>query len=336
MRQILKASQRATGLVKQILSFSRQQKQERKSLQLGPVIKEALKLLRSTLPSTIDIKEDIASELPDVLADPTQVHQVVMNLCTNAGHAMKGKPGQLRVRVEVLLVNSSSKPHPELKEAEYVRLSISDTGHGMNEETLKRIFEPFFTTKAPGEGTGLGLSVVHGIIKEHDGVIAVESEPGSGTTFTIYLPPLRSVTIAEKGGDEPIPAGKGERVLFVDDEVALGQVARKILIRLGYQPFVFSSSEAAWAAIQKAPHAYHIMITDLTMPVMTGIDLTRLVLKLRPSLPIVLVSGYTGMLTDDAMRQLGITELVHKPMDKRMLAVAVSRALNNTAKQERA
>ncbi len=335
LHQVLKASQRATGLVRQILSFSRQQKQERKSLQLGPVINEALKLLRSTLPSTIDIAEEISNELPDVLADPTQVHQVVMNLCTNAGHAMKGNPGRLCVRLQVLRVNSTSKLHPELKEAEYVQLLISDTGHGMNKETLKRIFEPFFTTKAPGEGTGLGLSVVHGIIKEHDGVIAVDSEPGRGTTFEIYLPALRSVSMMETGGDEGIPTGNGERVLFVDDEVALGQVANHVLNRLGYQPSIFNSSEAAWAAIQAAPDAYDIVVTDLTMPVMTGIDLARLVLKLRPSLPIVIVSGYTGTLTEDAVRQLGITGLVHKPMDKRALAFAVSRALNRAAKQEK-
>ncbi len=333
--EVLKASKRATNLVRQILSFSRQQTLERKHLQLTPVIKEVLKLLRATLPATINLQQSIEGDLPNVLADPTQIHQIVMNLCTNAAHAMRGKQGELRVKLEALqLATGQPKPHAELREGAYVRLTISDTGHGMNEATLKRIFEPFFTTKGPGEGTGLGLSVVHGIVKEHDGVITVQSEPGRGTTFAIYLPAQHTAETKEAKAETEIPQGNGERIIFVDDEAALGEVAQKMLRRLGYEPFVYSNSEAAWLAIQQKPADYDLVISDLTMPVLTGADLAKKVLNLRPELPVILTSGASGTWTSAEVQKIGIRELVAKPLNFKTLALVIHSALRERPRSD--
>jgi len=331
--QVLKASDRAANLVRQILSFSRQQKHERKNLQLAPIIKEALKLLRATLPSTIEIQKSIDGVMPAVLANPTQIHQVIMNLCTNAAHAMKGGHGRLSLNLDLLhLDDQLPRPHVELAPGDYVRLTIADTGHGMDEATLRRIFEPFFTTKGPGEGTGLGLSVVHGIIKEHDGVIAVDSVPGRGTTFTIYLPARAASLPVEAPVVEGISRGNGERVLFVDDEPTLGEVARKQMLRLGYLPVVFHSSEAAWEAFEQEPLAYDALISDLTMPALTGVDLARRVLAVRPTLPVILASGHNDTLTAAEMHAIGIRELLSKPIDHGALAHCLARALRPSAK----
>jgi PAS domain S-box-containing protein len=331
--EVLKASQRASTLVRQILAFSRQQQLKRSCVQISSVVKEVLKLLRATLPSTIAIEQGIAANLPDVLADVTQIHQVMMNLCTNAAHAMRGTQGRLRVQLDALhLPPEEPLPDALLAAGDYVRLIVSDTGHGMTAEILERIFEPFFTTKGPGEGTGLGLSVVHGIVKEHGGVIAVESEPGRGTTFTIYLP---AQPVSENKGNAnrvEIPKGNGERVLFVDDELALGKVAHKVLQQLGYQTFVFSDARAAWKALQENPAAYDVLITDLTMPGMTGLELAQRVFQLRPDLPIVLSSGTVGALTLTESQALGIREMLNKPLDYHKLAQALHQVLHEPSR----
>lgn len=328
--QILKAGNRATSLVRQILWFSRQQKQSRRNLQLGPVLQEALALIRATLPATIEIEQHLERQLPDVLADGSQLHQVVMNLCANAAHAMQGQHGRLRVELRARQVDAAgTSPNLELRAGDYVSLTISDTGHGMDEATRKRIFEPFFTTKSPGEGTGLGLSVVHGIVKGHDGSITVQSTPGQGSCFTILLPAVRSTMITDQREHGPIPTGNGERILFVDDEPDLCEAASRMINRLGYVPVIFNSSEAAWQAIQRKPDDYDLMVSDLTMPSMTGTDLARNVLSLRPKFPIVLTSGYTGGLSEGFIRELGIRELVLKPLDYQALAHAINRALRD-------
>jgi PAS domain S-box-containing protein len=331
--EVLKASNRATHLVRQILSFSRRQKHERKILQLAGVVQEALKLLRATLPATIDIRQSIDDDLPAVLANPTQIHQVLMNLATNSAHAMKERQGRLHVALNRLYLDETDpRPQAELAAGDYVRLAVSDTGSGMDEATLKRVFEPFFTTKGPGEGTGLGLSVVHGIIKEHDGVIGVESEPGRGTTFTIYLPARAAVAAPELLDNSVIPRGNGERVLFVDDEVMLGEVAQKIIRRLGYQAVIFQNPGEAWEALQKDPAAYDILISDLTMPVMTGVDLARRALQLRPNLPIILTSGSSGTFSKAEVHEIGIRELMSKPLDYHTLAAALNKVLRPAPK----
>jgi PAS domain S-box-containing protein len=330
--QVLKASDRATSLVRQILSFSRQQKHERRNLQLAPVVKEALQLLRATLPSTIEMQQSIAPDLPGVLANPTQIHQVVMNLCTNAGHAMKNAPGRLVVSLDLLdLKNSGPRPHVALHAADYVRLTIGDTGHGMDEATLKRIYEPFFTTKGPGEGTGLGLSVVHGIIKEHDGIIDVASTLGKGTTFTIYFPARATAAGSESSGTTDFPTGNGEQIFFVDDESALGEVAKKMLLRLGYRPVVFSHPQPALEAILQKPDACDLLISDFTMPAMTGLELARQFRQVRPGLPVLLASGNGGALTTVEMQAAGVGELITKPFDYQTLARSLARALRQKA-----
>jgi len=325
--EVLRAGHRATTLVRQILSFSRQQKEVRKDLQLGPIVREAMSLLRATLPATIALQQNVDAVLPNVLANPTQVHQIIMNLCTNAAHAMRGQQGRISVELDQLLVQSSHKPHVELEPGPYVRLSISDTGRGMDAATQQRIFEPFFTTKASGEGTGLGLSVVHGIVKEYQGVVTVDSALGRGTRLCIYLP-ARSPSEAPPPELAPeIPRGAGERILFVDDEPALGDVAQKMMQRLGYRAEVFQSSEAALTAFRNEPAAYDALVTDLTMPGMTGIELARRVLALHSGFPIILASGSSGSLTANEVREMGLRDLVSKPVDYETLARILARVL---------
>ena len=326
--EVLRASARAANLVRQILSFSRQQKEERTALQLAPIVKEALSLLRATLPATVSLEQSIDRAVPDVLANPTQVHQIIMNLCTNAAHAMRAKQGVLNVELgELQVAESDARPHVELKPGSYVRLTVRDTGAGMDAATAKRIFEPFFTTKASGEGTGLGLSVVHGIVKEYGGVITIDTELGRGTALSIYLPACVALEKSAPVVGAPIPRGKGERVLFVDDEPVLGDVAKKMMQRLGYQAAVFQSSEAALAELSSTATPYDALITDLTMPTMTGIELALQALAVCPTLPIILVSGSSGQLTAAELRKLGIRELLSKPLDYGTLARVLSQVL---------
>ncbi len=326
--EVLHASQRAAALVRQILSFSRHQKEERRRLQLAPIVKEALSLLRATLPTTIAIEQRLDGPTADVLANATQVHQIVMNLCTNAAHAIKGQ-GKLSVELaQVTVSDGPSKPHVELRPGEYVRLTIGDTGHGMDAATVKRIFEPFFTTKKAGEGTGLGLSVVHGIVKEYGGVVTIDSEIGRGTTFAIYLPVSSVAEASASPESTEAPRGNGQRVLFVDDEAMLGDAAQKMLTRLGYAPTVFKSSVEALAALRRAPSTYAVMITDFTMPELTGADLIRAVRAIRPDLRVILASGSGSHLTSDEMRQLGVREVLTKPVGYAALSRALHRALS--------
>jgi PAS domain S-box-containing protein len=328
--EVLRASARATNLVRQILSFSRQQKEERKPLQLAPIVKEALSLLRATLPSTIGIEQRIDEALPDVLANPTQLHQIIMNLCTNAAHAMRGRQGQLSVELGTLQVTESGpKPRVEMKPGIYVQMIVQDTGAGMDEATAKRIFEPFFTTKASGEGTGLGLSVVHGIVTEYGGVVTVESELGRGTKLAIYLPACAALEKPAAPVSTAIVRGKGERILFVDDEPVLGDVAQKMMQRLGYQATVLQSSEAALTQLLDVSLEYDALITDLTMPGMTGVELSLKALAVRPTLRIILVSGSSGQLTATDVRKLGIRELLSKPLDYATLARVLSQVLQS-------
>jgi PAS domain S-box-containing protein len=331
--QILQACGRAAVLVRQILSFSRQQKEERASLQLAPIVNEALLLLRATLPATIALEQAITHPVADVLANATQVHQIVMNLCTNAAHAMRGKQGKIRLEIEpVTLQAGAPMPHVALSAGDYVRLTVSDTGHGMSATTQSRIFEPFFTTKRAGEGTGLGLSVVHGIVKEYGGEITVRSELGRGTTFAIYLP-AHERPREERGSvtDEDLPRGNGELILLVDDEGLLSDAIARIVERLGYRPAQFRHSVAALSAFRKEPAAYDALVTDLTMPELTGTDLIREVRAIRAELPVVLVSGSTGSVSPEELRELGVHELLSKPLSFGTLAASLHRALSRGA-----
>jgi PAS domain S-box-containing protein len=326
--QVLNASNRATALVRQILSFSRQQRAERKSLQLGPIVKEALSLLRATLPSTIALEHQLDAAVPDVLANATQVHQIVMNLCTNAGHAMRGRQGRIDVELTTLELDASRPtPHVMLKPGSYVLLTISDTGHGMDAATQARIFEPFFTTKSANEGTGLGLSVVHGIVKEYGGAIVVDSEVGRGTTFSIYLPACSPGEARTTERQSEAPRGRGQHVLVVDDEAMLGTAVGKMLERLGYQATVFRSSVEALASFRLNPSGYAALITDYTMPGLTGIELIREIRKIRPELPVILASGSSGPLSPDEVRAAGVSEFQAKPLSLATLARTLQRIL---------
>jgi PAS domain S-box-containing protein len=325
---VLTATWRAASLVRQILAFSRREEQQRHPIQLDQVMAEPLKLLRATIPSIIEFDVALAPALPSVLADTTQIHQVVINLGTNAWQAMKPRAGRLQVRLEKVAVDSlAAEANPHLRPGDYVRLSVTDTGHGMDLETQAHIFEPFFTTKLPGEGTGLGLSVVHGIVVGHDGAITVYSEPGRGTTFHVYFPAHGAESVEKAAKMVEVPLGRGERVLFVDDEKPLALLGQKMLERLGYKVESISSVVAALERVRAHPRDFDLVITDLTMPVMTGTDFAAELLALRPDLPIVLTTGFNASLTSARLRELGIRELLLKPHSLQSLGAAVHRVL---------
>lgn len=329
LEQVLKASHRASDLVRQILTFSRRDEPRRLVLNLQDVVGEPVKLLRATVPAMIEFDVSLPHDLPLVSANPTQIHQVVMNLCTNAAHAMKGAPGRLGVRLEKLAAGDARiAAVAGLEPGDYVGLTVSDTGCGMDPATLERIFEPFFTTKGPGEGTGLGLSVVHGIMRSHEGAVTVESRRGEGTTFRLYFP---AVTSSEKAGapvsDHAIPPGEGQRVLFVDDEPALAELGAAILNAFGYQAADFINPEEALGRMREDPTAFDLVITDMSMPGMTGLDLARRLSALREDLPIILTSGNVSQLAAESIRTAGIREVLPKPFTLESLGLAAHRAL---------
>ena len=328
--EILQAANRAKDLVRQILTFSRQREQRPEIIRLEVVVKEALKLLRASLPAHMKIELHLAAEAPAVLADPTQVYQVVMNLATNALHAMEDRPGRLTVSLEPALPNAELRlAHPELKPALYARLTVADTGTGMDAVIMERIFDPFFTTKPVGKGTGLGLSVVLGIVKSHDGVITVESQVGVGTTFRVYFPAQTQTSAAAETAAQPAGRGHGQRILFVDDEPALTSVSQKQLLRLNYQ---VATAESALEALRRArenPAQFDLVITDLTMPELSGVELARQIHSLRPELPIILVSGYSASVNAETLREVGIQEVLEKPVSWTALAAAVQRVLRS-------
>ena len=331
LQAVAEGSGRATELVRQILAFSRRQEPQRATIKLWPIVEEALKLLRATIPATIRFETSIDRTGPMILADPTQVHQVIMNLATNAAHAMKDQVGRLGVTLENVRVDAGlAERHPGLKVGSYQRLGISDTGPGMDQATLGRIFEPFFTTKAPGEGTGLGLAVVHGIMQSHDGLAAVYSQPGEGTQFHLYFPSYAAEIVEEENATTETPRGRGQRILFVDDEEALAQMGRKILERLGYAVDALTSAAEAVAAVRLEPMTYDLVVTDLTMPGMTGTDLAKRLLGIRPDLPIVLTTGFSATLTGERVRAMGIREILMKPLSIHGLGEAVNRILTTT------
>jgi CheY-like chemotaxis protein len=286
-----------------------------------------MKMLRATLPTTIEVKYFVPKKLPAVVADPTQIHQVVMNLCTNASHAMRESGGTLEVSLEEVMVDDAMAGLvPDLVPGRYQRLKIQDTGHGMDHEVMERIFDPFFSTKEPGEGTGLGLSVVHGIVKKHGGSIDVSSTPGKGTTFDVYFPSIGDME--EMIVDEAVPLPTGtERILLVDDEAAMVEMGQQMLESLGYQVTAHTSSVEAAAAFKAQPDQFDLVMTDMTMPRMTGVDLSKIILKTRPDMPIVLCTGYSERIQEDTAKAMGIREFVLKPVILREIARILRRAL---------
>jgi PAS domain S-box-containing protein len=325
--EMSRACARARDLVRQILTFGRQQEQDRKVVALAEVIQEALKLLRSTIPTTIDIRTRIVPELPTVLADAGQIHQVVMNLGINASQAIGRSPGVITVELDEAHVDGGTAAHsPDLHEGHYVRLRFGDSGSGMTRDVLERIFEPFFTTKPMGSGTGLGLAVVRGIIKSHDGAITVYSQPGKGTHFHIYFPVVAG-TAARPALSPPPATGSGQRILYLDDEDALVLLARRLLERLGYQVFGYTSAAEALAAFEAAPDQFDLVLSDLSMPGITGLDVARRVLEIRPDIPVLLASGYVRTEDVELARAMGVREVIWKPTTINEMGELLARVL---------
>lgn len=337
LRQVRIAAARATGLIKQILTFGRRQQQEKIPLQLSLVITEAIKLLRASIPTTIDIRQDITTE-GVVLADPTQIHQVIMNLCTNAYHAMLDRGGILSISLkEITLEQPMIDGTIELAPGRYLKLSVTDTGCGMDRVTLARIFDPYYTTKVQGSGTGLGLSVVHGIVMSHQGKISVYSEPGQGTTFNVYLPMItQEISVAP--AVEPLPPRENghERIMVVDDDDAIRDLTSQILANAGYRVDLFTNGTEAWAALCNSPDNWDLLLTDQTMPGMTGNQLAANLQDLRAALPVIICSGYCDIREEKGAQALGIRSYLQKPVSASTLLAAVAAALADTPARDRA
>ncbi|MGN6109503.1 MAG: PAS domain-containing hybrid sensor histidine kinase/response regulator [Kofleriaceae bacterium] len=325
LAEIVQGARRASDLVQRILMFSRAEEPSKKVVELPALVDEALALVRSSVTRSIELRTRYAAAAPPVLADPTQIHQVLINLVNNAVHAIGASGGSIEVAIEPVLVTAElAAATPALREGRYARLSVVDTGCGIPAAALGRIFEPFFTTKAVGEGTGLGLSVVHGIVRGHDGALTVASEPGR-TTFQLYFPATEPVAPAV------IPAApvarSTQRVMYVDDEDAIVRAAGRALRRHGYDIVGFTRAEQALAAFEAAPHDFHVLVTDLSMPGMTGFALAREVRKLRPELPIIMISGYLRPEDWEQARSCGIEHLLHKTGSMRDLATTLGGVL---------
>ena len=328
LSEVMRAGKRARDLVDQILVFSRKTKQERKPIQMAPVVKEALRMLRSSLPSTIEIRQNIDTEPATLVSDPTEIHRVLMNLCTNAAHAMRDEIGVLEVSLtDVEIDAQAAAMYPDLSPGPYQRLTVSDTGHGVDSEIVERIFDPFFTTKKVGEGTGMGLAVVHGIVKSHNGAITVQSELGKGTTFNAFFPTFESGVTKEPELTAALQLGD-ERILFVDDELALVDTGRQILESLGYEVVARTSSIEALGVFQVQPDKFDLIITDMTMPNMTGVDLAKEVMRIRPGIPVILCTGFSEAITEDKAKAAGIRQLVMKPVIRQEIATAIRKALD--------
>ncbi|HSD43341.1 MAG TPA: PAS domain S-box protein [Burkholderiales bacterium] len=328
---VLSGANRARDLVDQILTYSRSQRAKRAPVEIDRVVGETLDLVRGSLAAGIVLDLTLSSAPLVVVGDPTQLHQVVMNLCTNALHAM-GDSGTLRVALEpVDVATERVLAQGTLAPGRFVRLTMADTGSGMDATTLARIFEPFFTTKEVGRGTGLGLSLVYGIVTDSGGALHVTSEPGRGSTFEIYLPRTEAAAIPATAADAVVPRGNGERVLLVDDEEPLMVMTAEVLAQLGYEAIPFSDGRAALEAFEKTPEGFEVVVTDEVMPALTGTELARRVRRLRPDLPVVLVSGYSGPILTQQALGAGVSGLLKKPVQSRELAAALARALRRAA-----
>jgi PAS domain S-box-containing protein len=327
LQQVLKAGKRGKELVSQILSFSRPSPQERRPVKMSAIVKKALNMLRATLPASIELKMRLEEDQDTILADPTQMHQVIINLCAHAAHAMRDKGGLLDISVKP--VNLDAKAAAQfhgLAPGPHIRVSVKDSGHGMDRDTMEKIFDPFFTTKKMEEGTGMGLAVVHGIIKAHGGAVTVQSKAGKGSEFQIYLPRVEAIELP--GGTEaPVAENGQERLLFVDDEEWLVDMWKEILESLGYRMTVTTRPLEALETFKENPQDFDLVIADQTMPQMTGLELAQELLALRPELPIILVTGFSQLVTPEKAKAAGIREYIMKPLSISELTNAISQAL---------
>ncbi len=325
--KILESADRARDLVQQILAFSRQGEQDLAPIALSSLIKETVKFIRASLPATIEVRQRIETDAK-AAADPAQVHQLLMNLFTNAAHAMQEEGGILTVTLSELEIDSGFfASQPDLSVGPYLQLTVGDTGCGMDRGVRERIFDPFFTTKTQPEGTGLGLSVAHGIVKGHGGAITVESTPGRGTLVSVYLPVVEAAAAAPEAPDARMPSGR-ERILFVDDEEFQVDIARQMLRRIGYRVSAYSGARKALARFRSDPRQFDLVITDMVMPEMTGDALSRELLALRPDIPVILCTGYSDRLTREKAQSIGITGFIVKPFIMKEIAAEIRRVLS--------
>ena len=332
LEEIYTAAERVRDLVRQILAFARQSDDAVKPVQVSLIVKEALKLLRSSIPTSIDIHQTIESDAR-VLGNATQIHQIIMNLCANAAHAMENEHGTLAVWVtEKKLTHPDEMPVVGLKPGNYLKITVSDTGTGIAPDILDAIFEPYFTTKAPGVGTGMGLSVVHGIVESYGGKIMVESTPGQGSVFMIYLPVTHRESHQHTHTPQSIPGGE-ESILFVDDEIQIVKMSEKLLSALGYAVVAESDSQKALDYFRNHPDDVDLVITDMTMPQMNGDRLAVELIKIRPDIPVIICTGYSKKISDAAAAGLGIRALLAKPVSKADLATTIRRVLDGRNEQ---
>jgi signal transduction histidine kinase/CheY-like chemotaxis protein len=332
LNQVLKAADRAKELVRQILAFSRKTDSVRRPVHFHDILHETVKLLRASIPATINIRQVITPGNDTVIADSTQLHQIIMNLCTNAAQAMQESGGVLELRLfPFVLDEQDAAGYGDLPPGPYVQLTVRDTGPGIPRENLDRIFDPFFTTKEVGQGTGLGLAVVHGIVQSHGGAIKVYSEPGAGTAFHIVLPCKAEEAHAE-AVEESAPVARGtERVLLVDDEEMLLNIGKSMLESLDYQVTAAPGSVEALSLFRKRPSDFDLIMTDQTMPAMTGDSLARQCLQIRPDIPIILCSGYSEQISEKKALHMGIRAYLLKPFTRRVLAETIRKALDSPA-----
>jgi len=331
LEEIVKAANRAKDLVQQILTFSRQNGRERKAVRVQTLVEEALRLLRASIPKTIEIDCELDASCRPILGDPSQIHQVVMNLGTNAYQAMQETGGRLGVRLsETQIGYEETLKRMGIKMGPHLHLTVSDEGVGMEPMVLERIFEPYYTTKEPGKGTGLGLSVIHGIIKNHGGFITVESSPGRGSTFHVYIPTVDDVEI--ETAEAPLQSGPSgnEQILLVDDEPQIADMGRQMLERLGYRVTALTSGVEALDTFSEHPERFDLLITDMTMPLLTGDRLAQRVWKLRPGLPVILCTGYNELISEEKALAMGIRKFLLKPVDMNALTAAVRFVLDAT------
>jgi signal transduction histidine kinase/ActR/RegA family two-component response regulator len=314
IEQINNAAHRGKDLVQQVLTFSREVDFANKPIQLQPIVAEAINLIKASFPPGVEIVQHFDQKIGTVLADPTHIHQIVMNLFTNANHAMMKSGGTLEVRLDAAKIDQRTADKiPNLKKGSYIRLTISDTGHGMDIKTKERIFEPFFTRKEVGSGSGLGLSVVHGIISNYGGAIVVDSTPGKGSTFTIYLPKYAGdVPESDKTNKKPLKGD--EHILFVDDEPEITFMGKKMLENLGYKVTISSDSLSAFEDFRLHPDKYALLVTDQNMPHITGTELATRMRAIRPELKVIIITGYSDNLSEEALAESGISEVILKPM----------------------
>ena len=326
LAEVVKASARARDLVQQILTFSRRQPDERRAVNLRDVVDESVRMLRATLPAGIELTTAVAPDVPNVLADRSRIHQVLMNLCTNAWQAVEEPLGRIVVTLSSVRV-TEAPGLAGLRPGLYACLTVADNGRGIEPAIVDRIFDQFFTTKDPGEGTGLGLSVVDGIVKGHDGAIAVETGPGQGATFRLYFPAVEAEVIPHPVEPRIQPKGGGQRVLYIDDEASLVQLASRLLARVGYEVIGFTRPAEALAAFAANPRGFDVVVSDMNMPTATGLSVAAEILRVRPDMPIALISGLVTDELAERAEALGVRAVIYKPNLSKELAPLIGQLL---------